>query len=187
MSDTKKKDTLVLRVIAREDKSYYHTFKVDVDILTLEENSRTYGDDFTTKSQSYPENMAQYYQFLQLYCITFHDSLEPSNNAELAYSQPYKVDMREAERMYKTLARIDRALDKIRETEGWAQSFGQTVNRLARVLGAKYVLVMRSREAIERTGEKYQWLSLGDAVFHIDYLTRDWMQKLADAKKVTAE
>jgi len=183
----KKKDTIVLRVIAREDKSYYHTFKLDVDILTLEENSRMYGDDFTTKSQSYPENMAQYYQYLQLSCMTFHDNVEPSNNADLAYSQPYKVDMREAERMYKTLSRIDRAFDKIRESEGWAQSFGQSVNRLARVLGAKHILVRRSPEAEARAGDKYQWLNLSDAVTHIDWLTREWMEKLAKAKQLTAE
>lgn len=51
------------------------------------------------------------------------------------YSRPYSVDLRRAEQMAKTLRKVDAGLRRIEKRDGYPESFGQYLARVATVLG----------------------------------------------------
>lgn len=173
MSD-EKKPQYALRVHGGECPiSYnnsYHTYEIQVDIMQID------GREIKGTS-SYPDNPAHFYPGLVMGNTTFAGS-EPTPSDSLYYDRQYRVKQHDAERMYKTLSRIAKAQDRIRETEGWPQTFGQVVNRFARIVGAKTILVENNEQHRDVTGERYTWSSPGRAVSQIDDLTAAWVRAL---------
>lgn len=60
---------------------------------------------------------------------------------DVRYRNVFELDVRGLEARLHTLKRIDKRLDKMRDTEGYAQDFGQMVNRFARAVGADHLVV----------------------------------------------
>lgn len=183
------KPDFVIRITAKEDKggsfSSYHTFHVYAQIFTRNP-AKPYSADSICGTNDYPENPAHFYNGLTVEVCTFADSRDGASiNTETYYQEPYRVNSTRANQMHKTLTRIDKAMTKLQNAEGWAQSYGQTINRLARIIGATYIMTPNSPQSVDVTGEKYRWNSIGDAVGQIDNLTWQWLRGLEKEKELS--
>lgn len=74
-----------------------------------------------------------------------------------------RLDHAEAKALADTLARIERAMSRMREEEGTAESFGAYLNRFARAIRATKVGRNRAKP-----GDEPRWWGVGDASFVVD-------------------
>src|SRR5262245_11096572 len=65
---------------------------------------------------------------------------------ECRYQEPYAVDLRQAEGMYKTLTTIEKRLEKLAEKYGRPTTFGQYLARVADAIGADCFLFINGKE-----------------------------------------
>jgi hypothetical protein len=96
---------------------------------------------------------------------------------ELVYGERYATDLREAERMVQTLKALNRGLAKLAEVRGYARTYPEYIGRLAEVLKCKGMVFERSRQSAEMTGEKYEWLSIGDGITRAANLIYQWQRE----------
>lgn len=99
-----------------------------------------------------------------------------------------RVERRDAERMAKTFARLDKALDKLRATRGHASTYGEYVARIAEVLGAKRMVFStgpNGGSAWGYDGFDHALVDLGDGRTRIEHLERQWRASL-DRKAVAS-
>lgn len=87
------------------------------------------------------------------------------------------IELREAERAYKVLKRIDQGLDKINQEWGYYQSFAEYVIRVAKVLKIKWIAVRRTPAAAESTGYTYRLCDVGKEARHaLDWMVAEWIK-----------
>jgi hypothetical protein len=96
---------------------------------------------------------------------------------QLEYRDEHSIDLGKAERMVKTLKAIERKLAKLAEVRGYARTYPEYIGRLAEVLGAKGIVVERSQQSREMTGERYEWLSVGDGINRAANLIWQWQRE----------
>lgn len=182
-----KKPEYVIRVTTEESKpaswsSSYHTYHLHAQIFERRTVTHSQLDDSIQGCTSYPDNPAHLYHGLDFSSLTFSDDKRAGNLFEMKYSAPSSVDAIAAERMFKTLTRLQKALERIYEAEGHAASFGQSINRLARIIGAKYIMTPCVFDpAVKVSGQRYDWTAPGTAVYRIDNLTVQWQNSLQGA------
>lgn len=103
----------------------------------------------------------------------------------LEYRERHSTDLRDAERMVKTLKSLDRGLAKLAETRGYARSYGEFIGRLAEVLKCKGIAMQRTHEHAAMMGHTWEWLSIGDGVRAIHNRIWQW-QREAMRQEVSA-
>lgn len=79
----------------------------------------------------------------------------------VAYEDVYMTDLRQAESMVKALAKIDRALAKLRERFGYTEDFSAMFLRFADVLGVSEVYVT---QAVQIHARRPEWSLSNDRV-----------------------
>lgn len=79
----------------------------------------------------------------------------------------YALDLEEAEGIVKLGRKIKKAMDKIKETEGYSPNFATYVARICRILGVKLIL---RKSPNDWSGYRYQAFPVGRGV--------DWLQSL---------
>ena len=84
------------------------------------------------------------------------------------------VELETAKQAVKQLTAIDRTLAKIRATEGYADTAGAYVNRVARALGAGAMIVKASSEYHANTGWAYECIALGNIPYHVNQIIAAW-------------
>jgi len=93
---------------------------------------------------------------------------------DFEYHDVYSVDLRKAERMAKTLKAVSVKLDKINETRGYVQSFGEYVGRIAEAIGAKGIGV--DLDKTRRNGYRWEWMPIGDGVNRVNRMIWQWVE-----------
>ena len=89
------------------------------------------------------------------------------------YLEGYSIQVCDAERMYKTLAQVEKGLERAREKDGSCTSFGHYCLRVARALGINTII----RKSVHYAGE-YQRLTLADGQYAIDNIIYTWRESL---------
>jgi hypothetical protein len=75
------------------------------------------------------------------------------------YRDIHEVSLVQAEQMIKTLRKIDRSLNKIKDELGYASSYGQQLARVGKILGVtSYGFEPTNGEATWATDERWQWV-----------------------------
>lgn len=165
---------LGLRVEVVEDKSTYHTFRVSACVIQGEslyhQGGSLFGNDW--------EKPECAFEHLTFSLVSFSDSHAPSVHFTMDYRDCGYIGPSEVYAMAKTLKRLERGMEKISLTEGCPKSFGQYLNRVARLIGATYMLTPRNAVSRERSGEQYHSYSIGSAVDNVDVLTLEWFRSL---------
>lgn len=94
---------------------------------------------------------------------------------DAVYREPYTVDERMAEKMFKSLRTINRRLAKMREAEGSTHTYGEYVARFARAIGATEIL-FATRKADRHSEMRYRRFKIADGAREIDALIARWQE-----------
>lgn len=118
-----------------------------------------------------------------LYQFQIWSQMDPSNDQVYAIEaafDAYRVDLENAERMAKILRFVQNRLDKMRQEFGYAETYGQFMIRVLKIIGVKKVLLCNPQS---RFGEKYStYEKLGPAADAVDYRIKDKLANWADKK-----
>ena len=101
---------------------------------------------------------------------------------EIGYRAHDAVCLGDAEKVIKLLKPLYRKLGKMNEVEGYPQSFGTWINRVARAIGATKVFTW-SEERKQQTGYGWASSSLCDAVSRIDVMAHDAIEYAKQGRK----
>lgn len=96
------------------------------------------------------------------------------------YRDVFSVDLRKVRRMQRTLEKVERGLSKLREKRGSARSYGEYLGRVAEVLGCAGMAFDRSERGQRVSGERWDWMSIGDGVNRADHRVYLWQQELVE-------
>jgi len=102
---------------------------------------------------------------------------EPVYGFAVEYRECYRLDLRTVKRMAKTLERIDKGLEKLSEARGYVRSYGEYAGRVAETLGCAGIVMERAQTAARMTGERYEWLSVGEGVNRINHRVYLWQRE----------
>ncbi len=178
------KPRLSLCVRFEEDNSSFLTGHACIKTIVTVEYWRENGSTYQWSGVgTYAPLSLRGYDDLQYTNFTFEDQHDNgSYQATMAY-HAYSTQLHDAERMVKTLKGIDNTWEKMTKREGYPKSFGQAVNRLARIVGADVVRVEKTEIQQGRTGERYTEHYIGDSVFSIDHRIGEWLREKREAKQ----
>jgi len=93
------------------------------------------------------------------------------------YHDVFRLDLRRVRRMQKTLEKVEKGLEKLREARGYVRSFGEYCGRLAEVMGCKGVVIARGQRQQVTSGLGWDWMSIGDGVNRINQLIHVWVEE----------
>jgi len=179
--------TLALYVTEQTEHGYYHIYACPVVLHTERPGSIRNANDWTTVkggwfldnfhvySQGNPEDVTRLTNTRGAHLYGFEASYRTST-----------VDLSRAEKMVKTLRKLEKALDKLNVARGYVTSYGEYVTRIAEVFGCEF-LVFPTRPA--RGSWSYddvetQTLTLGEGRRQIDHLEHTWRESLKKQEAV---
>lgn len=110
------------------------------------------------------------------------DQSSPVYGFDVEYHDVHSVDRRKAERMHKTLTKLERTLDKLQETRGYPRTYGEYVGRIAEALGCTGIGAKHVNREDRYARERWDWRTIGDGVRHIDRLIEAWVDEARPAK-----
>ena len=93
------------------------------------------------------------------------------------YREVFSIDRRKARRMSKTLELLERGLDKRSDQRGYVKSYGEYCGRVAEVFGCKGIALQRTEEQARRSGQRWDWMSVGDGVNRINHRIELWQRE----------
>jgi hypothetical protein len=102
---------------------------------------------------------------------------------EVRYRDVYAIDLSLAEKMVKTLRKVNAGMDKLTAKRGYVGpgNFGEYVGRVAEVIGATKILYVQDRPRrsswLMHDDVDYTVLNLGDGVNHVNHVVRMWQQR----------
>lgn len=175
MKDKTPKDRLGLYFTTKEDTSYKTSLTVSCTVM--HERKR---DNGGTEWQWCGSLDFAEYDSLVLHGYVWSDQTADAwPQFDLRYESLYCVDLRDAERHYKTLKRLTTAWDKLKEREGNPRTMGQAANQFARIIGADVMVESRDAQSKAATGERFRFYDrLGEGGQAIDHLIYTWLQKM---------
>jgi hypothetical protein len=103
---------------------------------------------------------------------------EPVYGFSCDYREVYSIDLGKARRMLKTLELLTKKLEKIGEARGYVKSYGEYCGRIAEVFGCKGIGIEKPVKARTITGQRWEWLSIGDGVNRVNHRIYLWQQEL---------
>lgn len=106
------------------------------DVITFNEDD---GKPRNFRFSSVENKDYQFFDGLTATCHISDDDTEPYGY-RVEYFSPYTVEQKDAERMYKTLKKINNKMKKFENEFGSHKSFGEYVSRFAKAVGAKVVV-----------------------------------------------
>lgn len=99
---------------------------------------------------------------------------------DVEYHDVYRVDLRKAHRMAKTLAKIEKGLYQLQEARGYVRSYGEYLGRVAEVLGCAGIGLERSKRSESITGQRWRWQSVGAGVNEANHRIWLWQQEAVE-------
>jgi hypothetical protein len=115
------------------------------------------------------------------------DRPEPVYGFSCEYRDVYQIDARKATRMAKTLTRVNAKLEKLSEQRGYVKTFGEYCGRVAEALGCAGIAVEKSRKSQSITGQRWDWMTLGEGVNRVNQCIWLWQQEEAVDKAAEGE
>jgi hypothetical protein len=181
----KHKKQLSLSWHAKEDSnSFDYTHQLHIEIGVLENDGTP--DNPKWRNVTDLSDTPGYYD---LTCTGYAKGreIEGSYGWGIEYRNAYSVDLRRAKQMLKTLAAVDKTMEKMRTQEGNPQTFGQFVNRFARAIGASYLIVWDpSHKSFFYSERTYKSWKLADIPFTVDRMIAEFHGKHAAEHVQTA-
>jgi hypothetical protein len=118
------------------------------------------------------------------------DGGDPSS-CKVEYRDLIRVSAFEAKQMVKVFDKVERALAKADERDGYHKTIGQYLSRVARAVGATSIVFLKAgvsqRGGFDTMCDDYVWLNLGHAVDAIDSRINLWVErKQAEYQKARA-
>lgn len=111
--------------------------------------------------------------------VTAHASDKDNGGAyayDLEYRDVYSVDLRRAKLMAQTLRALDTKLERMKSVEGYAQNFGQYVNRVARAIGAQGLLFWEGKST-NYNMDTYRTTRLPDIPYRVEQEIAEFHEK----------
>jgi len=105
----------------------------------------------------------------------------------IEYHDVFRLDLQQVTRMQKTLATIDKRLEKLREQRGEPGNFGTLVGRLAEALGCEGIACERTSRQQQVSGYRWDWGSIGEGVDSVNRMVWRWQQEAVEAERQRLE
>jgi len=105
---------------------------------------------------------------------------EPRNlyGFDVTYRDVFSIDRRRAEHMAKTLATVEKRMDRVYAQFGSAATIGAYVARVAHAIGADAIVVLRGKSLGWSYDESdNRIMTIADGIYHVDGLARAWVQE----------
>ena len=102
---------------------------------------------------------------------------EPLYGLSCEYHDCFTVGLDEAQRMVKTLIKIDKGLLKLKEQRGYTRSFGEYCGRLAEVLGCTQIAIDRESFGLRHQYSRWEFTSIGEGVNAIANNIQQWVRE----------
>jgi hypothetical protein len=181
---TKSQTRLGLYVTEKRDGDFYHVNATVVVIgTTAYERKRIDAGERVNVPYERIRNINDSREDSPLYLENFRVSSQGNANDETRhlygyecrYHDVYAVDRYKAERMARTLAIVEKRLEKLTEKYGHPASFGAYLARVAEAIGATAI--------VRPHGKQYGWsysdnehrvLTVAEGIYHVDGLVRAW-------------
>lgn len=100
---------------------------------------------------------------------------------DVRYRDVYAIDLPLAEKMVKTLHKIDTGMDRLTKKRGYVQgNFGDYVGRVAEVIGATKILHKRAEPHsswANHDDTDYVVLPLGEGINYVNHVVYLWQQR----------
>lgn len=134
----------------------------------------TFGDDGKPRNPRWDflnDKDYQFFEDLTATCYISNDGMDTPYGYHVEYFSPYSVELRDAEKMYKTLKKINNKLKKMESEFGTHKSFGEYVSRFAKAVGAKVVVFYENFDPKEANYSRNEYIEYkpGKAIEKIDY------------------
>jgi hypothetical protein len=162
--------TLGLRIVeVKNDHGFYHVFARPVTIGNVRAEG-TLAYDYVQGTDSYDTYNGLYLSGLLVRSQGGNsDTRRHLYGFEPVFEHTYQVDMRDAQRMLKTLATIDRKMEKLAGKFGRPSSFGTYLSHLAHVLGVKRFVFDSPRDT-----SADQILDIKSGAYKVDHFVNEW-------------
>lgn len=92
---------------------------------------------------------------------------------EVNYRDLHVLDAQEIAVMHKQMKAVQTSLDKQQKEDGYADSFGRYVGRVAKALKAKYILMEYAKQP-SANGYKFRVLEVGEGINAINNEVHQW-------------
>lgn len=92
-----------------------------------------------------------------------------THGASIGYDNQNFVELMHVRTMSDTLKRVEKNLERMKESEGLPVNFGQEVNRFARSIGAEGLIFWEGQSSSYRE-DSYREITLGEIPSHVNYL-----------------
>lgn len=166
---------MYLKVTEEKDGEYYHMRGRVVTQKYEDSAYQPYGVD-----DSYSDGLL--WSGLQASCqgdrSTRNATERPSAvyGFDVEYYDMHRLDLRTVRRMEKTLTKLERGLAKLTEARGYVRSYGEYLGRVAEALGCTGMVFLRGERSRQITGQRWDWMSVGDGVNRANNLIHQWQE-----------
>ena len=140
-------------------------------ILTLNVIKIEPGDKIRNLSSSYNEEPLADLA-VKAYVMQAYENVTP----DVAFYETGKIEKRDAERMVKTLTKLDKGLAKLNEKFGYTADFGAQVGRIANVLGVETIIEYTSQNGSSYDDSRYRFHEIGQGVSCLNRLIAIWRE-----------
>jgi hypothetical protein len=106
---------------------------------------------------------------------------DPVYGFDAVYHDLWMIDLPRARRVLKTLEKLDRGLDRLREARGYARTFGEYLGRVAEAMGCAGIAIETTPEGQRFSGERWRWQTIGEGVNSVNNRIAAWHQEAIDA------
>lgn len=161
---------LCLRFGCKRESGYVHYFARPVELDTTKHDDTPYGNVCYLESWGERSPLRDFYVWSQ-----GKDDDEPRRlyGIECQFRDLYSLDAREIGEMHKAIKAVEASLRKQEADDGYADSLGRFIGRVAKALKCKYVLVEYGHNS--NSGYKYRALEIGEAINVINYQVQQWV------------
>jgi hypothetical protein len=93
----------------------------------------------------------------------------------IGYERPFRVELREAEKMAATLRKIDKAMERLRERDGYPQDLVAFVRHAAQALKVECIVIPRTDHGWSYAENDHEIKTLGSGLDWLSYQVRRFM------------
>lgn len=104
----------------------------------------------------------------------------PVYGFSIEYRDSWKLDLRTVRRMTKTLETIEKKMEKLQAIRGYVDNYGEYLGRIAEVLGCAGMGFDRNKRSQDVTGQRFEWMSVGDGVNRANRQIFLWQQEATE-------
>jgi len=158
----------------KESHSSWHYWHLRVSVATVDPAAKT-SDDCEYGGVRYGSSCGHLENFQISSQGNADDSPRRLYAWQVGYRDNYFTDLSDMEGMVKILRRVEKYLGAAIERDGYPQTYGQYVGRVAHALGAEMILFKSPKGDRWANGYTYWARKIGDAIGKIDSMVAEWV------------